>query len=184
MQTDLNSLRERVSAYQEVLANTQRYRQEWRDGTRQFIRTSLQQLIDETGLKARITERNQIENLEAVVLDLGRSSSGLAENLENTDLKHTMVKNNGSLIYQQLFNGKIMVMLVNPYIEGYGEPKPARSLEIIRPEELNAGLILAHTEQLLTDLIEWEDFDDDDRGRKQAFQPIGFQHSLTNGAQQ
>ncbi|NCT73024.1 MAG: hypothetical protein GXC78_00715 [Chitinophagaceae bacterium] len=181
MQKDFKQLRDKVTTYQEVLANTHRYRQEWKDHTRDFIRTSLTQIIDETGLRARITERTQIENLEAVVLDLGRSSSGLSENLENTDLKHTMVKNNGSLIYQQLFNGKIMVMLTNPYIEGYGEPKPARSLEIVRPEELTPTLIYAHTEQLLNDLIEWEDFDDDDHGRKPAFQPIGFQHSLGNG---
>src|SRR5690606_35134973 len=109
------------------------------------------------------------------------SSSGLSESLENTDLKNTMVKNNGSLIYQQLFNGKIMVMLLSPNIEGYGEAKPPKSLEIICPDETTEDLILNHIERMLQDIVEWEDYDDDDRGKKMAFQPIGFQHNATNG---
>ena len=55
--------------------------------------------------------------IESVVLDLGRSSSGISENLEDTDVKRTMIKSNGALIYQQLFNGKVMVMITAPFIE-------------------------------------------------------------------
>lgn len=174
----LNSL---VEQYKQVLDNTHTYRQQWQDHTRNYIQQLLENLLEKTGLKAQVTLRRQIENLEALVLDLGRSSSGLSENLENTDLKHTMVKNNGALIYQQLFNGKLMVMLASPHIEGYGEAKPPRSLEIIRPDEATEDLIHSHVERLLNDIIEWEDFDDDDRNKKVPFQPIGFQHGGGNG---
>ena len=71
----------------------------------------------------------------------------------------------------------VMVMLNAPHIEGYGEPKPPRTLEIIRPDEMTPDLIFGHVERLLNDIIEWEDFDDDDRNKKVAFQPIGFQHA-------
>ncbi len=174
----INSL---VEQYKQVLDNTHIYRQQWQEQTRNYLQQVFQGVLEKTGLKAQIILRGQIENLEALVLDLGRSSSGLSENLENTDLKHTMVKNNGALIYQQLFNGKLMVMLASPYIEGYGEAKPPRSLEIIRPDEVTEDLVHSHVERLLNDIIEWEDFDDDDRNKKVPFQPIGFQHGGGNG---
>ena len=177
MATNMQQLQNLANEYRQVLANTELYRQQWQNETKARITEVFNLITENTGLQAKVLVRGQIENLESIVLDLGRSSSGLSESLENTDLKHTMVKNNGSLIYQQLFNGKLMVMLNAPHIEGYGEPKPPRTLEIVRPDEMTPDLIFGHVERLLNDIIEWEDFDDDDRNKKVAFQPIGFQHS-------
>ena len=177
MATNMQQLQNLANEYRQVLANTELYRQQWQNETKARITEVFNLITENTGLQAKVLVRGQIENLESIVLDLGRSSSGLSESLENTDLKNTMVKNNGSLIYQQLFNGKLMVMLNAPHIEGYGEPKPPRTLEIIRPDEMTPDLIFGHVERLLNDIIEWEDFDDDDRNKKVAFQPIGFQHA-------
>jgi len=116
------------------------------------------------------------------MLNLGRSSSGIAENLDNTDVKRIMVKNNGSLIYQQLFNGKIMVMLASPYIDGYGDPKAPVSLAILRPAEFSAVTVYQHVRELLDDITKWEDYDDDDPGGKQPFEPIGFRHTVNADA--
>lgn len=178
MNVDIAKLHEKVNAYKRVLENTINYRQEWNDKTRQFVGDTLRDIVQQTGLKASVTEKNNIENLEAVVLDLGRSSSGIAENVDDTDVKRIMVKNNGSLIYQQLFNGKIMVMLVSPHIEGYGEPKRPLSLEILRPSELLTASIYQHVKDLLEDITEWEDYDDDDPKTNLPFQPIGFRHTV------
>jgi hypothetical protein len=95
--------------------------------------------------------------------------------MEDTGVKRTMIKSNGSLIYQQLFNGKIMVMIVSPYIEGYGQPKPPMTLEILRPDELKAPFIIRHVEAFLRDITEWEDYDDEQPHKGgQSFNPIGF----------
>lgn len=178
MNINIALLREKVNAYKQVLANTRNYRQEWKDKTKQLIKNIMQDIIQQTELKASVVEKNNIENLEAMILDLGRSSSGIAENFENTDVKRIMVKNNGSLIYQQLFNGKIMVMLVRPHIEGYGEPKSPKSLQIIRPDEVTEQTIFRHVKDLLDDITEWEDYDDEDPKTKVPFQPIGFRHTI------
>lgn len=177
MKVDISILKEKVNEYKQILANTQNYRQQWKDKTKILITETLRDIVQQTGLKASVTDKNNIENLEAIMLDLGRSSSGIAENLDDTDVKRIMVKNNGSLIYQQLFNGKIMVMLVSPHIEGYRDPKPPLSLAILRPAELSASSIIEHVKELLDDIIEWEDYDDDDP-RKKPFEPIGFRHTL------
>jgi hypothetical protein len=68
-----------------------------------------------------------------------------------------------------------MVMIAPPYIEGYGEPKPPTTIEILRPEELKTPFILRHLETFFKDITEWEDFDDDQPPKSpMGFQPIGF----------
>ncbi len=177
----MGRLKAKVNEYKTVLENTASYRRAWRTNTKEFISRTLSTVVAQTALKASVIEKNNIENLEAVILDLGRSSSGIAENLENTDVKRIMVKNNGAIIYQQLFNGKIMVMIVSPHIEGYGEAKAPSSLAIVRPDELSENTIYGHVERLLDDITEWEDYDDDDKRTKLAFQPIGFRHTTSLG---
>jgi hypothetical protein len=71
-----------------------------------------------------------------------------------------------------------MVMIVSPYIEEYGEAKPPASLAIMRPDEISENSIFGHAERMLDDITEWEDYDDDDKRTKMAFQPIGFKHTV------
>jgi hypothetical protein len=172
---DFGSLRVKADAYKRVLENTHNYRKAWHDEIKPLLLKNLKLIIDEIGVKSEIKEVNNIENLEAVILDLGKSSSGISESLEDTGIKRTMVKQNGALIYQQLFNGKVMVMISSPHIDGYGEPKPPKSLEILRPDELKEPFVVRHVELLLKDITEWEDFDDDQPQKTTiGFNPIGF----------
>ena len=103
------------------------------------------------------------------------------EHSEDADLtiigfRRELVKHNGTLIFQQLFNGKIIIMIIPPFIEGLGQPKPPYNLEILRPEELKAPFLFRHIEKLLKEVTEWEDFDDDLPEKK----VIGFQTGFKN----
>lgn len=175
MALDINSLISRANAYKSVLDNTLNYRKEWHSNLKPLIKNTLQEILQKTEIRAEIKDQDKIDNLEAVILDLGRSSSGISENIEDSGVKRTMIKTNGALIYQQLFNGKIMVMISGPNIEGYGEPKPPRMIEILRPVELRSSLIFQHVDSLLSEIIEWEDYDDEEPIKSTiGFQPIGF----------
>ena len=66
-----------------------------------------------------------------------------------------------------------MMMIMYPYIEGYGQPKPPLNIEILRPEEFKSEFLLRYTEQFLKEVIDWEDFDDD-IPEKMGMNPIGF----------
>lgn len=167
---DLGSIGSKVSKYKRILDNTIKYREEWHTQLRKMIVDTLEYIMKESGIEAKITVKDSIENMEAVVLDLGRVHSGLREKVDQSDIKKTIVKTQGALIYQQLFNGKIMVMIILPYIEGYGEPRPPKNVEILRPEELKQPFILRHVEEFLTEITDWEDYDDDQPAR----QVIGF----------
>ncbi len=173
---DLGSLPSKVEGYKKILSNTVEFRKMWNSGVKSKISDALEIINKETELSAKVEVRDNIENLEAVVLDLGRSSSGLYEHIEDSGVKRVMIKSNGALIYQQLFNGKIMVMTLNPSIEGYGEAKPPKMLEILKPDEIKEGFIIRHVETLMKEITEWEDYDDDNK-KKESFNPIGFQTS-------
>ena len=175
-QMDTGTLLAKVNKYKQVLENTGKYRLAWHSDVKPMLSKTLEEILKQSDLpKAEIVVRDNIENLEAVILELGRSSSGISENVEDSGVKRTMIKSNGSLIYQQLFNGKIMVMILSPHIEGYGQPKPPLTLEILRPDELKVPFIIRHMEAFLKDITDWEDFDDEEqKSATIGFNPIGF----------
>lgn len=180
MYNDKILLKDKVAAYKQVLENTRNFRQLWKDSVKLKINIILDNFLSSSGLFGKVTENNELENLESIMLDLGRSSSGIAQSKETAEIKNFMIKNNGGLIYQQLFNGKIMVMVHSPHIEGYGEPKDPVFLEIITPSEITDSLIYRHIENFIEIITEWEDFDDESPKKKTVFQPIGFQHSVNS----
>lgn len=174
---DTGTLLTKVNRYKQILQNTENYRVAWNESIKPLLTTTLGGIIKDADLpKAEVVVRDNIENLESVILDLGRSSSGIAENVEDSGVKRTMIKSNGSLIYQQLFNGKIMVMIMSPFIEGYGQPKPPMTIEILRPDELKAPFIIRHMEAFLKDISDWEDYDDEQSQKQNTigFNPVGF----------
>ena len=96
----------------------------------------------------------------AVVLNLGVEESGLGK-LVGEGLYRDLIKQNGSLVYQQLFNGKVLVLINYPFIEEYGQPKPPKTIAIYRPEELKEPYFQRHVETFISELTIWEDYDDD-----------------------
>ncbi len=158
-QDNLN-LQRKVERYKEVLQNTQRYRQVWKDELKANIAAQLRTLALSGGLPADVQEVGDIQNLEAVILNLGTSESGLGESVGN-GLRRDLIKQNGSLVYQQLFNGKILVLINFPFIEKYGQPQAPKTIAVYRPEELKEPYFQRHFETFVTDVTAWEDYDDD-----------------------
>jgi hypothetical protein len=172
---DIPGLIGKVEDYKKVRNNTKKYRKAWDAKVKPMLHEKLGEIIEAAGLQATVVEKTEMDNLEAVVLDLGQEESGISQRVTD-NLNKTMIRYNGMLVYQQLFNGKIIIMIVPPFIEGLGQPKPPYNLEILRPEELKAPFLFRHIEKLLKEVTEWEDFDDDLPEKK----TIGFQTGFKN----
>jgi len=170
---DYRNISSKVALYQQILENTKNYRKDWKENLKQMIIDNLNMIVSETGLAATAEVKDDIDNLEVVTFSLGTEVSGIAERLPGSKSKRPFIKSNGALIFQQLFNGKVMVMIMYPFIEGYGQPKPPKTLEILRPEELKPAFLLRYVETFLKEVIQWEDFDDD-LPEKMGMNPIGF----------
>ncbi len=167
---DYFNFQRKVERYKEVLQNTERYRQYWQTELKPALLEHLRKAAELAQLTCSVEERSEIQNLEALVLSLGHSQSGLGEPL-GEGLHRDLIKHNGSLVYQQLFNGKIMVMVNYPYIERYGQPQPPKTLAIYRPEEIKEPYVIRHLETFISEITFWEDYDDD---RPDENQRIGF----------
>lgn len=159
------NLERKVKAYKAILQNTLDYRETWKTTLRDFIIKHLTSLSESVGLEGKIETKSQQENLEAVVLSLGQVQSGMYQEINSTIKRHT-IKHNGALIYQQLFNGKIMVLINYPFIENYGQPNPPKMIAIYRPEELKEPYFVRHLEEFITEITNWEDYDDDEPTKK------------------
>lgn len=178
---ELANLKHKVQNYDSILKNTMNYRSQWdgETGLKNQIQAILQKMVDVTNLDANIEIKDDLANLEAVVLNLGTEKSGLAEKVSD-DVQRSMIKHNGSLIYQQLFNGKIIVVIHYPFIENYGQPRPPKTIAIYRPEELKPPYFVRHVEEFISDISNWEDFDDDDPQKKIGFK-LNFENPSLDG---
>jgi hypothetical protein len=173
---DFTGLTTKVQRYQGVLANTKSYRERWNATLKAQIISELEGMLKVTGLEGTIEASDKIKHLEYIILSLGTEESGIEE-VVNDKLTKPLIKTNGTLVYQQLYNGKIQVMIGYPFIEGFGEPRPPKLISIYRPEEIKTPFILRHMEEFIKEITQWEDFDDDDH----AASKIGYQvQSLQN----
>lgn len=166
--TNLNNLRRRIDTYNEVLNNTEIYRELWRTNFKDELIKQLTQIIKEFELTARVDVIEQMENLEAISFSLGETKSGMYQKVSESIQRH-LIKHNGSLIYQQLFNGKILVLVQYPYIEGYGEPRPPHTIAVYRPDSLKTAFLLRHLETFFTEITNWEDFVNDEPQKRIGF---------------
>ncbi len=169
MSNELFGLARKVAAYKEVLHQTEVYRQAWHDGLKDKLVRFLENAIKEVGLEAKVQVRSELANMEAVVLTLGEVKSGMYQQV-NQEIQRHLIKTNGSLIYQQLFNGKVIVMIQFPFIENYGQPRAPKTIAIYRPEELKDPFCVRHLEEFIQDITDWEDYDDDEPNKKIGFE--------------
>ena len=168
---DTSKLQVKVNQLSGVMKNTHDYREVWDKSYKQMIIDTLEKLIQESNIQGEVKVNDHFEGLEAISLALETRDSGIYERItDNT--KRALIRNGGVLTYHQLFNGKIGILIGYPYIEGIGQPKMPKTVEIVRPEELKEINILRQVEQFIDEITEWEDFDDD----KQSAHKIGFHH--------
>lgn len=174
MSTEHFNLQRKVNTYKDIVKNTRAYRSVWQESLKDMIIKQLTEVSEAVGLEGKVEIKAELENLEAVVFSLGDVKSGMYQEV-NESIKRHLIKHNGSLIYQQLFNGKVIVIINYPYIENYGKPHPPKTLAIYRPEELKEPFFVRHLEELVTDITNWEDYDDDEPNKK-----IGFKFNFEN----
>jgi hypothetical protein len=174
MSTEHFNLQRKVNTYKDIVKNTRAYREVWKNSLKDMIIKQLTEVSEAVGLEGKVEVKSELENLEAVVFSLGDVKSGMYQEV-NESIKRHLIKHNGSLIYQQLFNGKVIVIINYPYIENYGKPHPPKTLAIYRPEELKEPFFVRHLEELITDITNWEDYDDDEPNKK-----IGFKFNFEN----
>ena len=126
------AIKERASKYSAMLKHVIDYRNAWYNSLKDEIVKTAGEVLEHTGISASIDIEERFENLESITISLGKAVSGIAENVDDIT-KRNIIKDKGSLVYSQLFNGKVQVWITYPLIEGLMQPKPPKMLGIYRP---------------------------------------------------
>lgn len=167
------AIKERAAKYTDILQQVVSFREAWDKSLKEFIHDHSEGILKYTGINAQIEIEERFENLESITISLGKSISGIAENVDDLT-KRTIIKDKGSLVFSQLFNGKVQTWMTYPIIEGLMQPKPPKMIGIYAPSEFNEDLILKNFDSFFKELIDWENYDDDQPG--QQVNRIGFGH--------
>ena len=165
------AIKERAQKYTNILDQVVIFRDAWGEQLKDFIVKTSEKVLSQTGINAKIEVEERFENLESITISLGKAISGIAENVDGVT-KRNIIKDKGSLIFSQLFNGKVQAWMTYPLIEGLMQPKPPKMIGIYGPPEFNEDLILKNFDDFFKELIEWENYDDDQPG--QSINRIGF----------
>lgn len=166
------AIKDRAAKYTAILQQVLDYRDKWGEGLKTFILDTTHTILKETGINANVEVEERFENLESVSISLGKSISGIAEKVDGFT-RRTIIKDRGALMYSQLFNGKVQAWMSYPIIEGLMQPKPPKLIGIYAPSEFNEDLILSNFDEFFKELIDWENYDDDEPGQAHVNR-IGF----------
>lgn len=171
------AIKERAERYKGMLTQVDVYRKDWEKKLKKFILKNIKEIIKVTELDVDIEQEAHVTGLGIITIKMGVKKSGLYQEVDNEEKKN-FFKDFGTLNYSQLFNGKVQVWSTFPVIEGLMEPKPPKLIGIFAPPEFNEDLILSNFETFLKDLIEWEDYDDDEP--QTPVNKIGFGTGVTD----
>lgn len=165
------AIKEKADKYKELLERVEAFRAEWEKSLKKNISKELKKILSAIEVDAEINEESEVRGLSAITVKLGMKKSGIYQKMDGGDRKE-IFKDYGSLIFGQLFNGKVQVWMTYPILEGVMEPRPPRMIGIYAPPEINDALLLSNVDFFLNELIAWEDYDDDKPDSKP--QSIGF----------
>ncbi len=166
------AIKERASKYTAILQQVLDFRNQWEASLKAFILDQTKEVLEHTGISANVEVEERFQNLESITISLGKSVSGISEKVDDFT-KRTIIKDKGAIIYSQLFNGKVQCWMTYPLIEGLMQPKPPKMIGIYAPHEFNEDLILSNFDEFFKELIEWENYDDDQPGVSEVNR-IGF----------
>ena len=170
------AIKEKASRYKSLLTTVDAYRAEWEKKLKKFIIKECKAILAATEIEADVDSESTVQGLEAITLKLGMRRSGIYQKMDSGE-KKSVWKDHGSLIFGQLFNGKIQVWMTYPILEGLMEPRQPKMIGIYAPPEFNDALVLSNVEFFLNELIAWEDYDDDVPNEKPN--AIGFGAGIT-----
>ncbi len=171
------AIKEKASKYKSLLDAVDSYRAQWESKLKKFIIKESKAILTATGIDADVDSESTVHGLEAITIKLGMRKSGIYQKMDNGE-KKAIWKDYGSLIFGQLFNGKVQVWMTYPILEGLMEPRQPKMIGIYAPPEFNGELVLSNIEFFLNELIAWEDYDDDDPSDKPK-NAIGFGTGMT-----
>jgi hypothetical protein len=159
MNKHLEEIIEKAIAYQTALESSKKQIEEnrkvWNAETNKLIVETFQCVTQKVpNINWEIKNVGAMENLDLLSLGFKSESSGIVGQVEG--VFKFFAKIGGKLIYSQVYNGEIYVLIDYPHIEGHVERQSPKFLDKYEPSQISADIILDHINIFLEEMLSWE----------------------------
>lgn len=154
----MEEIEEKLNSYRDALQMIGENRMVWQKDTQSLIQTTLEKVVKQKRMAARVIAEKKMEGMEVVYLTYGKQPSGISEVID-AEVKIPLMKEGGNLFYLQTYNGKISVGITLPSIENVMPKMPPTIIDVYAPDKITEDVILSHVKQFIEGLTEWENQD-------------------------
>jgi hypothetical protein len=145
---------------------------EWQKSTKTFIYEILLKLNKELPITGYVQIVDDTKNLENVNFNLGAIPSGILEESFDENNKRTSFKSYiGHIAFCQRTDGKIVIVIVCPYIENITNRLDNIIIDTFTPHEITESIIYKSVETFFDEMIKLE---------QKESQSIGFRFNSGN----
>ena len=105
-------------------------------------------------LNWEIRKVDAMENLDILMLGFKNESSGIVGQVQG--VFKFFAKVSGKLMYSQVYNGEVYVLIDYPHVEHHVERQQPKFIGKFRPDEISVDLVLNHISDFLEEMLGWE----------------------------
>ena len=105
-------------------------------------------------LNWEIRKVDAMENLDILMLGFKNESSGIVGQVQG--VFKFFAKVSGKLIYSQVYNGEIYVLIDYPHVEHHVERQAPKFIGKFLPAQITEDLVLDHIYEFLDEMLAWE----------------------------
>ncbi len=128
-------------------------RESWTKEKKEFIKKTLNDIMNEYEINGEVHVLEEITNLEQVVFQLPNDEN---YSIKNDNEKEVVSYFDGVLSFSQKLNGDIEINCSYPFIENLMEEQDAVSISLIDPRSITKNLIEDWFVKFLNLMVEWE----------------------------
>ncbi len=159
MNSHLQEIINKAVDYQKALEKNkteiEKNRKDWNDSTNALIYETFQSVAKNVpNLNWEVKKVEAMENLDVIVLGFKNEPSGIAGQIQG--VLRFFAKISGKLIYSQVYNGEVYVLIDYPHVENHVERQPPKFIAKYKPSQISEDLILDHINEFLDEMHNWE----------------------------
>jgi len=153
---DLTGIINKFNDLNNALGQIEENRKLWESEKKDLIGNTLAEIINTSNLKGFTAFNDDAyKNHENVIFSRNDSRSGIVLTSSDGGFK-SFIKEGGSLIFSQVYNGNIDVIMTLPHIEDIIPASDPIKLGVLNPKDITEDSICNYVERFIEELRDWE----------------------------
>ena len=160
----IEDLKNKVDEFKVSLEKTNLNREIWQTRTKPLLIDTLSKITDNYPIGWTVQILDWTSNSEGVNITFNPSRSGFVENNGQSLKSH--IKQGGTIVFSQAYNGEIFIIILFPSIDGFVTRADDKLLGRFKPETITEEFIINYVAKFIDEMIKWE--------KSTFINPVGF----------